>query len=188
MEPIHQAAWDGDVAAIDRLVAEDGERLNVQIEGNDEEVDDCLVSGCSPLMLAAWKGNDAAVARLVALGADAGLQSVRGSFATHWACSGGHSPSLASLFYAGASMTARNNHGRTPLMVAAAQGATDCVALLLLLRLGDGVGEQLGMVDNNEGSAAHLACWFNHPGCAARCRCFDGCAQRPGTDSAYGSG
>ena len=28
MEPIHQAAWDGDVAAIDRLVMEDGGRLN----------------------------------------------------------------------------------------------------------------------------------------------------------------
>ena len=31
MEPIHRAAYDGDVATIDRLVAEDGERLNALI-------------------------------------------------------------------------------------------------------------------------------------------------------------
>ena len=30
MGPIHRAAWDGDVAAIYRLVAEDGQRLNAQ--------------------------------------------------------------------------------------------------------------------------------------------------------------
>ena len=33
MEPIHEAAWDGDMAAIDRLVAEDGERLNAAEPG-----------------------------------------------------------------------------------------------------------------------------------------------------------
>ena len=35
MEAIHLAAWDGDAAAIDRLVAEDGARLNAQITVDD---------------------------------------------------------------------------------------------------------------------------------------------------------
>jgi hypothetical protein len=87
MEPIHRAAYDGDVAAIDRLVAEDGERLNAQIEADDEQEDGEFVAGCSPLMLAAWKGHDAAVARLLALGADTGLQDSegqRGALGLHW--------------------------------------------------------------------------------------------------------
>ena len=69
---------------------------------------------------------------------------------------------MALLLDAGASMGARNNLGRTPLMVAAVQGATDC-ATMLLGRLGDGAREQLGLVDTNGNSAAHLACWFKHP-------------------------
>jgi hypothetical protein len=38
MEPIHDAAVYGDVAGIDRLVAEDGRRLNAQIQEEDIEV------------------------------------------------------------------------------------------------------------------------------------------------------
>ena len=84
MEPIHQAAWDGDVAAIDGLVEEDDKRLNARnlvelgIRGRD-------FRECTPLMLAAYRGQDAVVARLLALGAEVGLQSVLGSLATHWA-------------------------------------------------------------------------------------------------------
>ena len=151
MQPIHRAAWDGDVAALDRLVAEDGELLNALSQ----------VELCTPLMLAACRGQDAVVARLLALGADVGLQSARGSFATHWACCGNRRSSLALLLDAGASMTVYNDHEQTPLMVAAGTGATDCVTLLLA-RLGDGAGEELGTVDNDGDSAAHIACYFNH--------------------------
>ena len=75
MEPIHQAAWDGDVAAIDRLVAEDGERLNAPNQQEDLGIEGLNFRECAPLMLAAYRGQDAAVARLLALGADVGLQS-----------------------------------------------------------------------------------------------------------------
>ena len=158
MEPIHQAAWDGDVAAIDGLVEEDDKRLNARnlvelgIRGRD-------FRECTPLMLAAYRGQDAVVARLLALGADTGLQSGRGSFATHWTCYGKQPPSLALLLDAGASVTARSDLGRTPLMAAAACGATECMPLLLA-RLEDDVGEHLGMVDKNGSSAAHFACNF----------------------------
>lgn len=33
MEPIHQAAYDGDAEVVERLVAQDGGRLNAQIQG-----------------------------------------------------------------------------------------------------------------------------------------------------------
>ena len=82
MEPIHQAAYDGDVAAIDRLVAEDGERVNAQYQV-DLGIARHNIRECTPLMLAAYQGHDAVVARLLAQGADMGLQSGTGSFATH---------------------------------------------------------------------------------------------------------
>jgi ankyrin repeat protein len=91
MEPIHRAAWDGDVAAIDQLVAEDGERLNAQIEDEEETVNGEAVTGCSPLMLAARFGQEAAVARLLALGADVGVEDSNGDTAAHLACYDGHS-------------------------------------------------------------------------------------------------
>jgi ankyrin repeat protein len=85
MEPIHQAAWDGDVAAIDLLVAEDGERLCAQIQG-DVELQTWEAKGCTTLMLAAGKGHDTVVARLLALGADVELSNAEGRQAVHWAC------------------------------------------------------------------------------------------------------
>jgi hypothetical protein len=83
MEPIHRAALDGDVAAIDRLVAEDGERLNArnQVDPGIRGLGQC--EDCTPLMLAAYQRHDAVVARLLALGADVGLQSFNGSSAAH---------------------------------------------------------------------------------------------------------
>ena len=84
MEPIHKAAWDGDVAAIDRLVAEDGGRLNAEIQVVFR-IGGIHFQACIPLMLGAYRSKDAVVARLLALGAEVGLQSVLGSLATHWA-------------------------------------------------------------------------------------------------------
>lgn len=37
MEPIHQAAVDGDLAAINRLVEEDGRRLSAQVREDVNE-------------------------------------------------------------------------------------------------------------------------------------------------------
>ena len=76
--------------------------------------------------------------------------------ATHRACMGRASSTLALLLDASASMDARNNLGRTPLIVAAESGATQC-STLLLARCGDALGEQLEKVDNDGNTAAHLA-------------------------------
>ena len=161
MEAIHQAAWDGDVAAIDRLVAEDGGRLNAQIQG-EMTVVRLNVSGCTPLMLAAHQGHDAAVARLLALGADVGLQSANGVPVIHWSCAHDKSATLALLLDAGASMDTRGNFGRTPLMVAAELGANACMTLLLA-RFKDALAEHLVMADEDGNSALHLACMKNQP-------------------------
>lgn len=69
LEPIHQAALDGDVSALNGLVQEDGTRLNAQVQGQ-ACVDGWSAQGCTPLILAAYRGRDAVVARLLALGAD----------------------------------------------------------------------------------------------------------------------
>ena len=54
-----------------------------------------------------------------------------GDSAVHKACASKHPPTLALLLDTGASMDARINRGWTPLMEAAIEGATACVALLL---------------------------------------------------------
>lgn len=131
---IHRAACDGDMAELDRLIAEDAGRLNartqVYIDTGEEDVD----SGSIPLMLAARRGHDAVVARLLALGADIGLRDEFGVTATRTTCYGRHASTLALLLDAGASVNERDGDdgvGFSTLMSAAACKATECVKLVL---------------------------------------------------------
>ena len=132
IEGIHQAAWDGDVVAIDWLVVEDGRRLNAQIQGDVRVGYRRHLTGCSPLMPAARRGHNAAVARLLALGADVELKDAMGYTAADIACGGRDLSSvLALLLDAGALVEPRHNYGSTPLIEAAYSGNTYCVALLI---------------------------------------------------------
>lgn len=97
-------------------------------EDGESEFCEGYYGGCSPLMLAAKRGHDAAVARLLALGADVGLRSARGSYAVHFVTK---ASTLSLLLDAGSPFTLPGDEEKTPLMVAAERGATDCVALLL---------------------------------------------------------
>lgn len=66
-----------------------------------------------------------------AVGEHLGMVDNDGDSAVHKACASKHPPTLALLLDTGASMDARINRGWTPLMEAAIEGATACVALLL---------------------------------------------------------
>lgn len=61
-DPIHQAAWKGDAAEVERLVAEGVQDVNAETGAECEGID--AVS--KPLMLAAYKGHEAMVERLLA--------------------------------------------------------------------------------------------------------------------------
>lgn len=123
MASIHDAAYDGDLAALNRLLQEDGGLLNTQ------NTDD----GGTPLICAVAFKRDAVVTRLVALGADVELPDVHEATAVSFACSNNAAPCLALLLDAGASHTTRDPLGLTPLMVAALRRSTECLKLLLAL-------------------------------------------------------
>ncbi len=144
MSSIRRAVQHGDLAELDRLLEEDGRRLNTQTD-----------YGETPLTCAAMHGRDAVVARLLALGADVGLRDRYGNSAAHRACYGKHWSTLTLLLDAGAPFNARENEGWTPLMLAAEQGAARCVAVLVD-RGGDAL--ELDAVENEHGwTALHLA-------------------------------
>jgi ankyrin repeat protein len=125
------SSYDGDLAQINRLLEEDGGRLNAQVQGYTR-VDTVIVDGCTLLHLAAWRGHDAVVARLLGLGANMGLRNAYGDCATHWACERNRASCLALLLDAGASFNERAGYLLwTRLMVAASHGATECVQALL---------------------------------------------------------
>ena len=60
----------GDVAEVERLVEEDGRRLNAQTNAPAYVGFLWIPRGSTPLMVAAIRGEGAAIARLLALGAD----------------------------------------------------------------------------------------------------------------------
>lgn len=65
MEPIHQAAYDGNEAEVIRLVTQEDIDMDTWVEDDEVWVDGERLLGCTPLMLAAWRGHDAVVARLL---------------------------------------------------------------------------------------------------------------------------
>ena len=153
MEPIHQAAFNGDVAAIDRLVAEDGGRLNKRNQA-ELNINKDTIGRITPIMLAAYKGHDPAVARLLALGADVGHTDTKRQSAAHWACLDGDHSSVLTRLLAGADMNGCDNRKRTPLMLAAEKNRASCVELLI-----DRGGNALDLdaKDGHRDTALHFA-------------------------------
>ena len=160
MGPILEAAFYGNVAAIDRFVQEDRRRLNAQIQGYHGLVNGLFVEGCSPLMLAAWNGYDAAVAQLLALGADVRLEDSTGRSALLWACMGDDNNSVVALLLdAGAPVNPRNHNGATPLYIALKANCSDCVELLIE-RGGDALDVDVDWDDGQ--TALHYAAEDGH--------------------------
>lgn len=132
LDPIHHAAYYGDIEAIDRLLQEDAGLLNAQFRGRPS----VLLTGhdaaeCTPLMLAAYRGHDAVVARLLAVGANTNLQSHYGCHATNWACKDNHASTLTLLLDAGTPIKSERRGSWSAFKEAGLYGYTDCVAVLL---------------------------------------------------------
>jgi hypothetical protein len=159
MEPIHDAAVDGDVAAVTRLVKKDGACLDAQIE-EDFMAEDASIKGCTPLMLATLCGRDAVVARLLALKADMELTDSIRWRAVHWACFKKRPSALALLIDAGCSLNEPDADGRSPLIVATNWNAPECVAVLLA-RGGDALDVNAATTEHKS-TALHWAAYMDH--------------------------
>lgn len=122
-QAIHEAAWDGDVERLERLINADPTTFNA-LDG----------IGHTPLVVATRHGNAAVVKKLLELGADVELRDVFGKTAVHWAAyqlRGG--PILRMVLDAGASFNTQDNDGWTPLVSAVAGGNGGCLEILLSL-------------------------------------------------------
>lgn len=146
MAPIHRAA-DGDMAELNRLLAEDPGHLNAEDGG-----------GRTPLMYVAFGGHDAVMERLLALGAGVELADAYGCRATHYACFHDHAWTLALLLDAGPSLNARDRDGDSPLILAVRFGR-ECVHVLIAR--GKDVLE-LNAQNHNGYTALHLAAQHGH--------------------------
>ena len=108
------------------------------------------------MMAASWEATDCLTLLLARLGdgiaEQLGMVDNDGNSAAHHACRLNHPSILDLLLDAGALMIARDNRGRTPLMVAAVRGATGCVTLLL----------ENGAKADGDRTALHLAAYDGH--------------------------
>lgn len=169
MQPIHEAAYDGDTYHVRRLVEEDPGRLNLVIEEEhiipglfvrkiDGPVD---VDGCTPLALAAFAGRDETVRLLLEMGAAIPDDPDYGLSPAVWACFGRRASTLAMLLDAGASVEAKF-YDMPLLSIAAIEGAVKCVKLLLAR------GADVNACDEDGGTALHCAAYDGHEkNCAA---------------------
>eukprot|EP01045_Picozoa_sp_COSAG04_P000328 COSAG04_NODE_7_length_45988_cov_220.188869_13_plen_604_part_00 len=120
-EQLWEAAGEGDVAAIERLV---GEGASPDTKGGE--------LGLPAVSAAAHEGHTAAVEALLRLGADPNAKTVDDrSAALMYAACEGHAETVAVLLQGGAAVDAVGKYGRTALMIAAYNGHTDAVAALL---------------------------------------------------------
>jgi len=156
-DPIHDAANSGDVGAVERLLSEDGTRVNARtpagappllgaaIHGQlavvrilvDKGADVNLPQGdgWAPLHAAVCDGNDAAhveITRLLlAHGAKLDIRRQDGWTPLHACALKGNTATMQVLLEQGASLEVRDNSGSTPLHLASEQGQGTAVALLL---------------------------------------------------------
>jgi len=116
---IHEAAAEGDVAAVTRILDKDCMSLNQRDFG-----------GQTPLITAAMYGQKQMVEFLLSRGADVTARDNIGRSAVFWAAQNGEASIVQLLVERGASVKDRDLLGWTPLHGAAMLGKTDMVPLL----------------------------------------------------------
>ena len=118
--PLHDAAGNGDVEEIKRLLAADADPNAPSDDGR------------TALHYAAWQGSAEAIAALIAGGADPNKRNRKDkATALHRAVWEGHTEAVSALLDGGADPNARANRKASPLHWATWQGNAECIALLI---------------------------------------------------------
>lgn len=161
---IHRAAYEGDLAEVKRLLAEDGRRLHARLE-EETQLDDWLFCESTPIMLAALGGQKAVVAWLLEQGADAEEQDNHNCecSAVHYACMSGCPATLALLLGVVAPAKVLREGDEPPLILAVRSGSLASVELLLS-RHGALVDVNAQTTMDQDRTPLHYAAWEEGPG------------------------
>ena len=145
--PIHDAAWRGDLAEVQRLVIENPAWMEIRGSRNR-----------TPLLIAADRGHTEMVLWLLDQGADPEAQDYDGEDALHLASREGHTVIVSILFGRGFDVNRRNRLGFTPLMAGATFGRVAVVEVLLSRK-----EIKIDRQDNFGWTALYRASLQNHP-------------------------
>ena len=111
--PLMAAAFNGDIALVDRLLA-----VGVDVHAADEQKKTAMV-------YAAGQGQSEVVARLLRAGVDANARYANDLTALMWAAGQGHAKTVTTLLENGADPSLKDNRGKTALDIAADTGHLD---------------------------------------------------------------
>ncbi len=128
-DPIHDAAWWGNLAGVQAELDK-----GVDVNAKDEE-------GVTPMHYAASGGNKEIAELLIAEGADVNAMEEWGQTPLHWAAYEGHKETAELLIAKGVDVNAKTNDGETPLDWAEGETAD------LLRKHGGKTGEELKAED-----------------------------------------
>ncbi|XP_067667460.1 ankyrin repeat domain-containing protein 50-like [Haliotis asinina] len=114
-------------------------------------------NGKTPIMAAAARGYRVVFDLVMSKGGDASCVDTNGDNILHWVCRGGYAEMVKYVLSQNfTDVNSRGHYGRTPIMVAAAQGHRRVFDLLM------SNGGNVSLVDTNGDNILHLASWQGH--------------------------
>jgi ankyrin repeat protein len=151
MIDICRAAYDGDLAEVERLVGQDPGLLSARSGGLRP----------TPLRFASMKGHVGVVRWLLDQGAAIDQRDALAFTALWLACCNGHLPVVKLLLERGADPTTVDQWGRPPLIIASGNGRLEVVRLLLDLQ---SVKASINQRNNKGRTALWTACFKGRGG------------------------
>ena len=145
-DTLHRAALDGDIEAIETLLA-----TGVDPNARGDR-------GMSPLHFAARRGYLGVIETLLAAGADPNARGDGGKTPLHEAARGRRVEALKALLAAGANVNARDDNDSSPLFLAIFNGSVEAVKALIQ------AGADLNSQDHWGRTPLHMAAWHNYVG------------------------
>jgi 7,8-dihydropterin-6-yl-methyl-4-(beta-D-ribofuranosyl)aminobenzene 5'-phosphate synthase len=147
---IHNAARQGDLAAVKNLITKNPELVN-RVDSRNS----------TPLHFAAHAGHKEVVELLITKGAKQDIKDEDGHIPLHWAARGGRKNTAEFLIAKGSDVNARGNNRRTPLFFAAGSGNIDLCKLLIEK------GAVINVKNKFKRTPLHYAIWRNQKEIAA---------------------